>query len=70
MSRYKGQLTDKRIEREYPYWVDVSIPEGGLDRRLDRMHKCHQTVAFSRGKGSGVPWCALSRISQLEGGIL
>ena len=26
-SRYEGQLTAKRIEREYPHLVDVPIPE-------------------------------------------
>jgi hypothetical protein len=31
MSHY--QVTSKRIEREYPHWFDVPIPEGSLGRR-------------------------------------
>jgi hypothetical protein len=38
MARYKGRLSPKSIERDYPHHVEIAIPPGGLGRRLDAMH--------------------------------
>jgi hypothetical protein len=38
MARYKGRLSPKSIERDYPHHVEIAIPPGGLGRRLGAMH--------------------------------
>jgi hypothetical protein len=38
MARYKGRLSPKSIERDYPHHVEIAIPPGGLGRRLNAMH--------------------------------
>ena len=44
MTYRKGEMTPKRVDREFPYQVELAIPEGGLKniRELD---------AFCRGRG-------------------
>jgi hypothetical protein len=29
----------KLIERDFPYRVEMIVPEGGFDQRLDEMHE-------------------------------
>lgn len=54
--RYKGRTTTKQIERQYPYWVDMPIPEGGLGRNLDRMNDWHSERGIPVRTGSGGLW--------------
>jgi hypothetical protein len=42
MGRYKGQTGAKVTAREFPFVVEIMIPEGGLGRRLDDMHQFHR----------------------------
>jgi hypothetical protein len=42
MSPYKGRPSAKTIAREFPFVVEIMVPEGGLGRRLDDMHEFHR----------------------------
>ena len=65
MNRYKGSRSAKAVEREYPHFVDVVVPPGGLGRRLDAMYDFHARhgILAQRGHGrhdadgSVVRWC-------------
>jgi hypothetical protein len=35
----KGEVTKRRIDRDFPHQVAIPIPEGGLVARLMAMHK-------------------------------
>jgi hypothetical protein len=39
---YKGRPSAKTIAREFPFVVEVMVPEGGFGRRLDDMHAFHR----------------------------
>ena len=39
---YKGRPLAKTIAREFPFVVEILVPEGGLGRRLDDMHAFHR----------------------------
>ena len=41
MTRYKGSRGARAVEREYPHFVDVVVPPGGLGTRLDAMYEFH-----------------------------
>jgi hypothetical protein len=58
VARYKGRLGPKQIERDYPYFVDIPIPEGGLGRRLDAMHEWHLARGLRARQGSAGLWTA------------
>ena len=32
MTRYKGSQSARAVEREYPHFVDIVVPPGGLGR--------------------------------------
>jgi len=51
--RYKGQITARDNERSHPYWVDIPIPDGGLGRRLDKMHDWHRLHGMAVRMGTG-----------------
>ena len=65
MTRYKGSRSAKAVEREYPHFVDVVVPPGGLGHRLDAMYDFHARhgIRAQRGhgrhdaNGSVVRWC-------------
>ena len=65
MTRYKGSRGARAVEREYPHFVDVVVPPGGLGTRLDAMYDFHaqRGIAAKRGhgrhdaNGSVVRWC-------------
>jgi hypothetical protein len=42
MSPYEGRPSAKTIAREFPFVVEIMVPEGGLGRRLDDMHEFHR----------------------------
>jgi len=37
--RYKGQITLRMIDRDYPYQVEISVPGSGLGSGLNVMHE-------------------------------
>jgi hypothetical protein len=39
---YKGKPSAKTIALEFPFVVETMVPEGGLGRRLDDMHRFHR----------------------------
>ena len=65
MTRYKGRQNAKAIERDYPHFVDVAVPRGGLGSRLDAMYEFHERhgIPAKRGhgrhdaNGSVLRWC-------------
>ena len=65
MTRYKGSQSAKAVEREYPHFVDITVPPGGLGQRLDAMYEFHARhgIRAQRGhgrhdaNGSVVRWC-------------
>jgi hypothetical protein len=58
LARYKGRLGSKQIERDYPYFVDIPIPQGGLGRRLDEMHAWHLARSLRARQSSAGLWTA------------
>ena len=65
MSRYKGRHSAKAIERDYPHFVDIAMPLGGLGARLDAMYDFHARHGVKPQRGQGrhdangsiVRWC-------------
>ena len=65
MSRHKGQLKASRTEIEYPHYVDIIVPPGGLGRQLDDMYNFHiqNDIKPQRGHGKHnadsavIRWC-------------
>ena len=66
MSRYKGRQSAKAIEQDFPHYVDVVVPEGGLGMTLNAMYEFHarQGIPPKRGHGqrredgrSVIRWC-------------
>ena len=42
MTRYKGRIKTKLVERDFPHHVEMIVPEGGFATRLDEMHDWHR----------------------------
>ena len=69
MSRYKGSQSAKTVERDFPHFVDIAVPPGGLGTKLDAMYDFHALygVAPKRGhgrndgNGSVIRWCFADR---------
>jgi hypothetical protein len=65
MARYKGRQSAKAVERDFPHFVDIVVPLGGLGARLDAMYEFHTRhgVKPQRGQGkhdasgSVIRWC-------------
>ncbi len=34
----RARITHRHIDRDYPFQVEIIVPEGGLGTRLDQMH--------------------------------
>ena len=45
MSYRKGEETKQSKNRDYPFQVEMQVPEGGFGRRLDEMHAQAKQVA-------------------------
>lgn len=45
MTRYKGRMSAKAIEREFPHVVEPAVPPGGLGAQLDAMDYFHRIQA-------------------------
>jgi hypothetical protein len=65
MSPYKGRPSAKTIAREFPFVVEIMVPEGGLGRRLEDMHAFHRQRGLTDhhiprrrdGEHDYIRWC-------------
>jgi hypothetical protein len=65
MSSYKGRQNAKAIELDFPHFVDIVVPLGGLGAKLDAMYDFHTRRGIkpqrSHGRhdanGSVLRWC-------------
>lgn len=66
MTRRKGEITSRQIDRDFPHQVEIEIPPGGLRKRLDGMYAfCRGNDFRTRGIGrqrietgrDGMRWC-------------
>jgi hypothetical protein len=65
LARYKGRISAKNIERDFPHIVEIVVPPGGLGKRLDQMYDWHRERDIEVHRGSGrleegrdiVRWC-------------
>src|SRR5262249_30193744 len=53
MSRYKGRQNTKAVERDFPHFVDVVVPPGGLGKKLNRMYEFHTRRGIEPQRGQG-----------------
>ena len=53
MSRYKGSQSANAVEREYPHFVEITVPSGGLGQRLDAMYELHARHGIRAQRGHG-----------------
>ena len=65
MSRYKGSQNAKAVERDFPHFVDIVVPLGGLGSTLDAMYDFHTQYGIKPQRGQGrhdangsvIRWC-------------
>ena len=65
MSRYKGRQSAKAVERDFPHFVDIVVPPGGLGTKLDAMYNFHTQYGIQPKRGHGrhdangsiIRWC-------------
>ena len=64
VSRYKGRQNAKAVEQDFPHYVDVVVPEGGLGMKLNAMSDFYARhgIQLKRGYGrhdanGSVRWC-------------
>jgi hypothetical protein len=63
--RYKGIQSAKAVERDFPHFVDMVVPPGGLGKRLDAMYEFHAHYGIKPQRGHGrhdangsvIRWC-------------
>jgi hypothetical protein len=53
MTRYKGRMSPKVIEREFPHVVEIAVPPRGLGGQLDAMHFFHRARGIQPCLGLG-----------------
>jgi hypothetical protein len=53
MARYKGRVSPKAIERDFPHVVEIAVPPCGLGKRLDDMHAFHAARGVKACLGLG-----------------
>ena len=53
MTRYKGRMSPKAIEREFPHVVEIAVPPGGVGVQLDAMHYFHRAKGINACLGLG-----------------
>jgi hypothetical protein len=64
-AHYKGRISAKNIERDYPHIVEIVVPPGGLGKQLDAMYDWHRERGIEVHLGSGrheegrdfIRWC-------------
>ena len=62
---HKGRQSAKSVEQDFPHFVDIVVPPGGLRERLDAMYEFHarHNIKPRRGygrhnaNGSAIRWC-------------
>ena len=67
MTRYKGRQNAKAVERDFPHFVDIVVPPGGLGAKLDDMYEFHTMHGIKPQRGHGrhdangsvIRWCLL-----------
>jgi hypothetical protein len=61
MPRCEGQGTAKLNQRDFPHFVDIGVPAGGIGRRLDEMYDWHRSRGLISRHGHGglfiSRWC-------------
>ena len=65
MARYKGRQNAKAVERDFPHFVDIVVPLGGLGSKLDAMYDFHIQYGIKPQHGQGrhdangsvIRWC-------------
>ena len=65
MAGYKGRISTKEIERQYPHIVELMVPLEGFGPTLNIMHDWHTARGIKSRRGSGhyhkgrhyVRWC-------------
>ena len=65
MTRYKGRQSAKAVEQDFPHFVDMVVPPGGLGSRLDAMYDFHTRHGIKPQRGHGrhdangavIRWC-------------
>jgi hypothetical protein len=68
MTRYKGRLSIKTIEKEFPHIVEMAVPGCGFQRKADDMEAWHRERGLNSKHGYGeyrepvwyVRWCFLN----------
>ena len=53
MTRYKGRQSAKAVEQDFPNFVDVIVPLGGLGNKLDAMYDFHARHGIRAQRGHG-----------------
>jgi hypothetical protein len=51
MARYKGRQNAKAVERDFPHFVDIIVPLGGLGASLDAMCEFHALHGIKPQRG-------------------
>jgi hypothetical protein len=65
MPRYKTSQSAKAVEQDFPHFVDIAVPEGGLGTRLNEMYEFHAQYGIPAKRGHGrhddggsvIRWC-------------
>jgi hypothetical protein len=53
MTGYKGRQSAKAVEGDFPHFVDMVVPLGGLGNRLDAMYEFHTWRGIKPQRGYG-----------------
>jgi hypothetical protein len=65
VSRYKGRQSAKAVEQDFPHYVDIVVPEGGLGNKLNATYDFHAQHGIQPKRGHGrhdangsvIRWC-------------
>ncbi len=65
MNRYKSRQSAKAVEEDFPHFVDIVVPPGGLGAKLDAMYDFHTQHGIEAKRGHGlrdhrgrvIRWC-------------
>ena len=51
MSRYKGRQSARSVEQDFPHFVDIAVPPGGLGKKLNAMYDFHAQHGIAPKRG-------------------
>jgi hypothetical protein len=65
MTRYNGRQNAKAVEKDFPHFVDIVVPPGGLGAKLDAVCDFHTQHGIKLQRGYGrrdynggvIRWC-------------